>query len=306
MIEVGSQLRLVAARFANMCSWFVDKWFERHDPIALRIFEGVFAATFLFYLTYQLPHWQFWLTDHGFRLTAETLSTNYPHAAPLLPAQWVWPVVITFVVFALMFIVGIARNVLVWVMLLGAVYAQMVDQPSAFTINKVYVAMFFILAMGRLGVVFGDGPDDDGMTSAWPTRVIQASLLIMYLGAGVCKVVHGDWLSRPDILWTHAQGPFRTPIAAWCVNFLPAPFWWVMAYGSLSFEVFAPVIFLWRKTRIYAILYGIVFHLSIAILMKDLIYFSVQMMTFYILFLSPAMLHRWTDRWRKSSQAAQT
>ena len=70
------------------------------------------------------------------------------------------------------------------------------------------------------------------------------------------------------------------------------PAWWALAYASLAFELFAPLLFLWKRTRGAAILFGIGFHLSIALLMKDLVYFSTQMITFYIVFLAPSVLHR--------------
>ena len=270
----------------------LDRWFAPIDPVILSAFETVFALTFLFYLSYELPYASEWLTDYGFHLTRETISGNYPRPAPLLPAEWMWPVVGGFLAILLAYIGGLWRRVLIWPVLVGALYAQMVDQPAAFTINRLYIVGFFFLAVGPRPK---PGPDGQRVLSAWGVRIIQATLLLQYMGAGFCKIIAGDWLSRPDVLWTQSQGPFRTPAAGWALLELPMPVWWVMAYVGLLFEMFAPVLFLWRKTRLPTILYGVVFHLSIALLMKDLIYFSVQMIAFYALFLTPDEI-RWPIR----------
>jgi hypothetical protein len=54
---------------------------------------------------------------------------------------------------------------------------------------------------------------------------------------------------------------------------------------ALSFEVFAPALFLIKRLRWVAIIVGVGMHIFIALLMKDLIFFSAQMITFYVLFL---------------------
>lgn len=53
-----------------------------------------------------------------------------------------------------------------------------------------------------------------------------------------------------------------------------------------------PVLFCVRKLRPVAFVIGIGFHLMIALMMKDLIFFSAQMWTFYALFVTP-------EQWRR-------
>jgi hypothetical protein len=59
----------------------------------------------------------------------------------------------------------------------------------------------------------------------------------------------------------------------------------------LLFELEAPVLFCVKKLRPIAFLIGIGFHLMIALMMKDLIFFSAQMWTFYALFVT-------AEQWR--------
>lgn len=121
---------------------------------------------------------------------------------------------------------------------------------------------------------------------------MQAALVLIYFVAGYSKCYPGDWLKFSDVVYTHVQGFHRTDLAAWMIRTLPLWSWTVIQGATLVFEVFAPIWFYWRRTRLWAIAYGLQMHLGIALLMKGLIYFSAQMWTFYTLFLTG-------DEWRK-------
>ena len=64
-----------------------------------------------------------------------------------------------------------------------------------------------------------------------------------------------------------------------------------MQHSALAFELLAPVLFCVPRLRWIGITYGIAFHFMIAALMSGLIYFSVQMWTFYALWIT-------ADQWR--------
>jgi hypothetical protein len=174
-----------------------------------------------------------------------------------------------------------------------AVYVQAVDQPSAFTINKLYVVFFFVLSLTRAPRTF---MDEDGVMrsyiSAWPVRVVQATLIIQYFTAGLSKAVWGNWLSEPHALYTHAVGLYRNEVAAFLVHTVPAAFWPVLGFGALSFELLSPILFLVRPLRIVGVVWGVGFQLIIALMMKDLIWFSLQLISVYVLFLRPDIVIR--------------
>ena len=68
--------------------------------------------------------------------------------------------------------------------------------------------------------------------------------------------------------------------------------WAAQQHLALFFEASAPLLFLVAKLRPLAFFLGIGFHLVIAVMMKDLIYFTLQMLCFYILFVPS----RWLDK----------
>ena len=114
--------------------------------------------------------------------------------------------------------------------------------------------------------------------------------MTIYFSSGWHKAVSGDWLDSPSTLRTSMQGIYMTDVAAWAVVTLPLAFWAVSQYLVLAFELFSPVLFSSPKLRVGAVAAGCCFHLGIALFMDKLIYFSLQMMSFYVLFLP-------VDRW---------
>jgi len=118
----------------------------------------------------------------------------------------------------------------------------------------------------------------------------------MYFTAGWLKIVDGDWLQQPYALYTFAQGRFRTDFAAWMLQWLPLYVWPVFQYMALAFELLSPLLFLIKRLRGIAIVWGMGFHVMIALLMNELIYFSLQMMAFYVLFIDFDRIRHFADR----------
>ena len=248
----------------------------------MRWFECLFTLTFLNSLGRCFMEWREWLTVAGFHLQkVELQSMGYPESWPLLVG---WQAA----VFAVMVMAGSVSLLLNWwrraalILLFGcALYAQRVDYMAAFTLNKLYVGIYALLALGP--GMWRDQQTGRLMQCAAPMRVIQATLILQYFAAGLAKV-DGDWLKSGDLLWGHVQGVYRTEIAAWALRTLPRWAWTAQQHGSLAFELLAPLLFTVRRLRWVALSVGFGFHLIIALMMKDLIFFSLQMWTFYALF----------------------
>jgi hypothetical protein len=258
-------------------------WLASMDAVPLRVFECCFTFAFLVRMGRNLLNWEEWLTTAGFRPSpTEYLALGYPHPLPPLE-PWMVPV------FAMgIFGAGLGvfcnrqRRLCLWVLLLCAFYAQGVDYLGSFAYNKIFIGTFAVLATGP-----GIWKGDDGrlkVSGALP-RMIQATLLVLYFAAGIAKAFNGDWLKYHDVLWTQAQGFHRTELAAWLLRNLPKSAWAAMQHSALAFELAAPLFFVLNRTRWLAIAYGIIFHLMIALLMKGLIFFTLQMWAFYAVFI---------------------
>ena len=265
-------------------------WLGPQDALRVRVFESLFTITFLIWMGRCFLSWEEWLTADGFHLTKEELNAmGYPDPWPLL-AGWQVPL------FALaifgsgaLLIANVWRRFALIVLFLCALYAQRVDFMAAFTLNKLYVGVYAVMALAP-GMV-RDATTGRLMQSAALLRVIQCTLLLQYLAAGFAKA-DGDWFKYDDVLWSQVQGVYRTDFAAFALRHLPRWVWAMQQHVSLAFELTAPLLLIIRRLRPVAFVLGIGFHGIIALMMKDLIFFSLQMWTFYALFVT-------SDEWRR-------
>jgi len=261
-------------------------WLGPASRAPLDVFTRAFSLSFLLYLVGWSLYAREWLTSYGHHVTKETIGRAYPSPAPLVPDGWQGLAVVVFFAAALGATLFPRSIVALAGALAVAVYIQLVDQTAAFTLNKIFIVGYAVALAGCFASSMSkDAASPLARVSAWPIRTLQATILLQYGTAGTCKIFFGDWLRRSDILLTHSVGLYRTEIAGFVIAHAPAFAWTLLGIGALGFELFAPVVFVWRKTRLFAALFGVAFHLSIAVLMKDLIYFSAQMITFYLLFL---------------------
>lgn len=267
-------------------------WFAPIHPARLRLFEQAFTLSFILYMGAWLHGAEEWLTTVGFHYPLDISDRAFSIPLPPLPPWLLWPFVAVLIGAPLLVVLGRWRRPALFVTLLCAVYVQRVDTYSAFTINKLFIVGFLLLLLApapREAIVDGEKAERQ---SAWPLRILQATLIIQYGTAGICKMAHGDWLDRTDILIGHSVGLYRTEAAAWLIDILPHWAWVVQGVLALGFEIGAPILFLVKRLRPLAYVLGVGMHAVIALMMVDLIWFSLQMVTFYILFVDGARLER--------------
>ena len=268
-----------------------DFVFGLEDPLQLAQFRIWVSVTLFIYITERATHPLEWLTSWGFHYSTAAHDYWFPPPPPLLPESLVVPFLLCFL--ATIVVVILRPSRLATAGVLGAVlYVTFADPPSSFTLNRIYIVIYSILVLAPSPRRISGPNGPRLLQSVWPVRVLQATLVIQYFSAGYCKVVHGNWLEDPLVVWSQSQGHFMNDLSYWLLANAPLFFWTVLQYASLSFELLAPLLFLTRRLRPIGILWGIGFHLGIALTMHKLIYFSLQMMCFYILFLEPNLLKR--------------
>lgn len=265
-------------------------WLEPQDALRVRVFEVLFTITFLIWMGRCFLSWEEWLTADGFHLTKEELNAmGYPDPWPLLAG---WQVVLlALAIFGAggLLIFNRWRRFALIALFLCALYAQRVDYMAAFTLNKLCVGVYALMALAP-GMA-RDPTTGRLVQSAVLLRVLQCTLLLQYLAAGLAKA-GGDWLQYNDVLWSQVQGVYRTDFAAFALRHLPKWAWAVQQHVSLAFELSAVLLFPVRRLRPVAFVLGIGLHLLIAMMMKDLIFFSLQMWAFYALFVT-------SEEWRR-------
>lgn len=282
-----------------MGSRLLDFWFRPVAAIRLEAFQRLFSVTFFLYMVERARHGGEWLTEAGFHITPKTKGYWHVDPFPLLSEGLLPIFLIVLFGSTACLIVGWRSRWFVWVVLACAVYIQNADIHSAYTLNKLYIVTYAVLAVAPRAHAFSRGSTAGLLMSAWPLRTLQATIVIQYTMAGWCKVLHGDWVGSGsgDVLWTHVQGVYCTDVAAWMLRVLEKEHWAPMMYSALAFELCAPLLFCIRRLRPLAYFWGLGFHLVIAVTMHQLVFFSVQLLAFYVLFFDPAVLEHFRERW---------
>ena len=101
-------------------------------------------------------------------------------------------------------------------------------------------------------------PEKRGWVPAWQIYIFRAQIVLVYFFGGVAKL-SPDWLQRQPI--THWVGQ-RAEVLALGPLLEPAFVPYLLAYGGLAFDLSVGFLLLWRKTRVYAIVLVLLFHLT--------------------------------------------
>lgn len=242
-----------------------------------QLFIKGMAVAFLAYWLHLGTQVNDWLGSDGFHVVSPASLVFRPLPEPMPSCLW-WMVLLGT---ALMFF---RRTLPVGCVLAGGgfFYATMTDLESAGALNMNFLFGFAV-------IFWSSGlPSDPSLTlSAWPVYLIRIYLVVVYFGSGWRKAVFGDWLTNPDALIHCMTGFYATDFTRYLFLILPPLAWTFMQYGVIVFELGAPLLLLAPALRKWGILMGCLLHLGIALLMRDLVYFSLQMLAFYIPFLIP-------------------
>jgi hypothetical protein len=275
------------------------------DPIRLQVFRSLFALTLLVYVFDRAQTPYEWLTWDGFHVSAE-FTRGFKWRPPLLPRGFVAPFLGLYMWCILLLSIGWKPRWMTWLVLAGTVYVTTADAQSAYGMNNIYMYGLLALALAPAPRTVREDGAFVERQSLWPVRVLQATLLVQYFGAGACKLLHGDWLVvdgalalNHNVLWSQVQGVYCTDLGAWMLRALPRSAWSAQQYLALVFELVGPFLFLFRRTRPLVMLWGLGFHLMIGLSMYKVGYFSAQMLTLYVLFFEPHLLRQLAERTRE-------
>lgn len=264
----------------------MDFWFKAEPARRLELFGKWFAISFFIYMFCRYLEVYEWLTPDSFYLTNDARKSWHPYILPRLPAYLVIPFGIGLLGSTISYILGYKQRLMAWIMLAFAIYVQSADVISSFTLNKFYVVVFFILALAPSPKAFKDPKTGKTvmLQSAWTLRILQMTVVIQLFTAGTCKIIHGNWIEDPNVLWTQIQGLYRTHEAAFLIRNLPKEAWAYQMYTALAFEALAPLVLIARPLRTFGLIWAMGFFFIILATMHLLTFFMLQMMAFMLLF----------------------
>lgn len=119
---------------------------------------------------------------------------------------------------------------------------------------------------------------------AWPQRILQLQLCVLYLAAGILKASGRTWRDGTAVGIVLQLGEFeRFPIPDWFVR--PAGSL-VLTYGTILFELGFPLLVWVPRLRLPVLAAGLVFHAGLDWAMNVQL-FQWLITSYYILFLDP-------------------
>jgi hypothetical protein len=172
----------------------------------------------------------------------------------------------------------------------GVFYLMFAQAGAAWSLD----AFFRRRRLRRAGLA--EGPV---LVPAWPVRLLQIQLAMIYFFTGLAKVVSGwpdtnagtftdkllghDWFNGSAVYWVLNDISLnRVP---YHVLPLPLPLCRLLSWGTLIFELGFPLLVLFRGTRFWLLLGGVAFHLGIWV-HTEVGFFSPVSLCWYALFLS--------------------
>jgi hypothetical protein len=242
-------------------------------PVAAwNLFIRALALAFLSYWLHLEHGLTDWLGSQGFHLDSPTAKVFVPLPPP-------WALILWWTTLGGGLLMFTRRTVTVGCAIAGSgfFYATMCDPASTGALNMHFLFAFMVVFWSA-----GLPRTADQRMSAWPAHLIRIYLVVVYFGSGWRKVIYGDWLDDPDALLRSVTGFYTTSLTRAIYPVTPHPIWTFGQYAAVIFELGAPLLLLCRPLRKWGVIYGCGLHGSIALLMKDLFYFSFQMLVFYL------------------------
>jgi uncharacterized membrane protein YphA (DoxX/SURF4 family) len=283
-------------------------WLDAPQPVMRLEIIRVFAPlAVLGFMSGRLVHADEWLGDAGFRVPDLGGDVRQPLYVPALPSSAAWAVVTVMVVAGLLCSLGVRARWSALVFAATLAFVGLSDRLAAFTVSKISPVIMTAVALGPAGRLVGvdawlarrrGAPPAAREQPLGSIRFLQLMLAVFYCGSGLAKA-GGDWLVVPQVLWTHLHDSYQTPISHFLASTLPAWVWTPMQASVLAFEALAPLWFALRRTRPYALLFGLGMHLGIGLMFGPVVWFALLMMTLLVGCFLP---DRWIARLERAAR----
>jgi hypothetical protein len=284
----------MSAALARVSAWALGPV----PAIRLESFRWTMTLALLVYTLAWSIEAREWLTAAGFHVSREA-SHGLQLPIPLLSRGALPVFLILYIGSMVAILLDLRPRACSYVVFVGLLYVTTADRLASFSMNKLALVSWLILLLApwpeRSDTTTSEQPPQ--LRSAWPLRICQATLLLQYFGAGVCKL-RGDWLSSSRVLWLQAQDVYMTELSAWMVRELPRGVWAGLQHGALAFELLAPILFCVRRLRPLGFAWGLTMHLGIGLMMYRVGYFSLSVVAYYVLFVDERRLLAFRQRLR--------
>jgi len=266
----------------------ISLWLEEPVPLARLAFVRILMPLVaLGFMSARLAHAPHWIGDAGFRVPDLGRHWAQPLYVPGLPTWAAWSVAAAMIVSGLTTCIGFKTRPSALVFAATLVFCALSDRLAAYSVSKLSPVIILAIAAGPAERVLSvdawlrrrrTGKKWKTVGTCGSIRFLQLLPVTIYMASGIAKA-RADWLHEPLVLYSQIHGSYQTWIAYTLARAIPAWLWTTLQGMVLCFESTAPVTFAIRKTRPYALVFGLGMHAMIALMFGPVVWFSLLMIT---------------------------
>lgn len=277
-------------------------WFGPRNLLGLAFMRITLCGTMLYMYVIRLFNLRYFSENNW--ITQENSWAAMPelYRPPFLwtfwPDAWAPFLHVCLVIFLALLTVGVGGRLLMgltWILAMGFFQRNYSVNFGADVICALFMFyMMFTASCERLSVLnlWRRKPRPNRTSdfiSSMMIRMMQFQICVVYGYTGWEKLKGGSWWDG-TALWSVMANPQMTNFDFSFLRYTP----WVIpvvAYLTIIFEVYFPVMVAWPKTRYLWLIIGAIFHAGIGIFM-GLGPFATAMMSTYFLFIDPLVLEQ--------------
>lgn len=273
-------------------------WFEYDNLLGLAWMRILLCASMLYMYIFRMFGMEFYSQESWIprAMSAEALPPLLQPAFSWMfwPDSWSPVFHLALIVLLLLLLLGIGGRWIMWLAwIINSAFIQRnysVNFGADIIANLLLFYMSFTQSCARLSVLKTKPAQADFVTSAF-TRMMMVQMCAIYAYTGWEKLKGGSWWDG-TALWNVMANPQMT---TWDYTFLrEVPFIFpLLAYATIIFEMYFPVMVTIPRTRHLWLILGLVFHAGIAVFM-GLVPFATVMVSSYFLFMDKGLLERFS------------
>jgi hypothetical protein len=273
-------------RPAPIFDWF-GRWLAEPQPVErLAIIRILTPLAILGFMAGRAANADEWLGDGGFRVPDHAGDWRQPLYLPGLSSSLSWGLAALLVASGISLSIGYRARLAALLFASALIYVALADRLAAFTVSKIAPAIALALAVSPCGVRYSidavrrararPGAPRPTMVTGGSVRFFQTFLAVFYASSGICKA-RGDWLTNRLVLWTHVHDSYQTSVSFFLARVTPSFVWTVLQITVLGFELFAPIWFSIKATRLPALIVGLSMHTMIGLMFGPVRWFALLM-----------------------------
>ena len=203
--------------------------------------------------------------------------------------SWVKPLgIYTYFIFIICFIsalfvmLGYKYRIAIITLFLSFTYIELMDKTTYLNHYYLVSSLSFLMIFLPCTSYFALDSTNNRKVPKWTIDSLKLMLLIVYLYAGLAKI-NSDWLINAQPLKIWLKTKYTIPIIGETLlqnNYT----YYLFSWGGMLYDIFIPFLLLYRRTRFFAFIMVIVFHVLTRILFPAIGMFPVIMIFSCIIF----------------------